>query len=423
MKIHHINARQILDSRGNPTVEADVWLDNGVYGRAAVPSGASTGSHEAHELRDGDEAYGGLGVARAVENIHGDIQSALKGIAADDQFLIDETMIKLDGTENKSRLGANAMLAVSLAAAHAAAKSRGVILYQHINDIAGKPPMSLPMPMMNVLNGGKHATGSSDFQEFMIVPVGARTMAEAVQIGSEVFQALKKLMGSVGYSTAVGDEGGFTYPLTARNTEMLEILEQAVEFAGYTVGMDVVFAIDVAASEFYEEGRYTLQAEQRTLSPDEMIDYLTEIVHTYPVVSVEDGLAEDEWAGWTQLTERLGATQLVGDDLLVTNKSRLERAIQEKAANAILIKPNQIGTLTETLRAIELAQKNGWRTIISHRSGETEDVTIAHIAIGTGAGQIKTGSLSRSERVAKYNELMRLEEIDKKLHLSQPFSS
>lgn len=419
MKIVHIDARQILDSRGNPTVEADVWLEGGVFGRAAVPSGASTGIHEAHELRDGGKAFGGLGVTKAIKNIETEILAVLKGVRADDQFMVDQKMIDLDGTPNKSRLGANAMLAVSLAAAHAAAKARQILLYAHINDIAGNPEKCLPVPMMNVLNGGKHASGSSDFQEFMIVPQHCESYAATVQMGSEIFQALKHEITAAGASTAVGDEGGFTFPIQSANTEMLDLLSKACIAAGYQPGVDVAFALDVAASEFYDKERYILQTENRAITSGMMIDYLEEIAQKYPVISIEDGLAEDDWDSWTKLTNKLGHLQLVGDDLLVTNPERLERAIDLHAGNAILIKPNQIGTLTETIRAIQIAKEHGWRTIVSHRSGETEDVTIAHIAIGTGAGQIKTGSLSRSERTAKHNELMRLELIDPTLKFMQ----
>jgi enolase 1/2/3 len=422
MKITRINARQIIDSRGTPTVEADVWLDDGTMGRAAVPSGASTGAHEAHELRDGEKAYGGKGVLKAVGHIEGEIASALTGMMADDQFKLDQTMIDLDGTANKSRFGANAILAVSLAAAHAAAAARKLPLYKHINDIAGNPKMSLPMPMMNVLNGGKHASNSSDFQEFMIVPIGANSYAQAVQIGCEIFMALKKEIAAGGHSTAVGDEGGLTYPVSS-NTEMLEFLQKATKAAGYIPGKDVAFALDVASSELFTGGGYTLATESRTITNAEMITYLADIAYKYPVVSIEDGLAEDEWQAWTDLTGQLGTIQLVGDDLLVTNPERLQRAINQRAGNAILIKPNQIGTLTETLHAIKLAQDNNWRTVVSHRSGETEDVTIAHLAVGAGAGQIKTGSLTRSERNAKHNELMRIEEGNDSLDIAHPLYS
>lgn len=420
MIIKHIVARQILDSRGNPTLEADVWLDSGVFGRAAVPSGASTGVHEAHELRDGDDAFGGLGVTKAMNNITGEIAQCLRGIRADDQFLIDQKMIDLDGTENKSRLGANATLAVSLAVAHAASKERGIILYSHINDIAGNPPKSLPMPMMNVLNGGKHASQSSDFQEFMIIPVSSDSYSKAMQIGAEVFQSLKHIITKAGHSTAVGDEGGFTYPVSS-NREMFDLLQEACKASGYEPGVDVKFAIDAAASEFYSDGQYTLQSENRKLSPSELTDYYHELLESYPLVSIEDSHDQDDWDNWIDMHKQTGNTQLVGDDLLVTNLKRLEKAIELQACNAILIKPNQIGTLTETIRTIMRAKEQGWNTIVSHRSGETEDVTIAHIAIGTGAGQIKTGSLSRSERNAKHNEIMRLESIDGNLRLFNPF--
>jgi enolase len=420
MKILSIKARQILDSRGEPTVESDVWLDNDIFGRAAVPAGASTGAHEAHELRDGDKAYGGKGVLRACANIEGEIAAHLLGTMADDQYLIDQKMIELDGTDNKSRLGANAILAVSLACAHAAAKARQVPLYKHINDIAHNPTMSLPRPMMNILNGGKHATNSSDFQEFMIIPRLAESYAQAVQVGAEIFQALKREIAAAGCTTTVGDEGGFTYPVKA-NTEMLDLLIKATEKAGYQPGEDVGYALDVAASEFYKDGRYYLKTENRQLSHTEMIDYLTVISQKYPLLSIEDGLDQDEWEAWEDLTKKLGELQIVGDDLLVTNSERLQKAIDLKAGNAILIKLNQIGTLTETIQTLQLAKEHGWRTVISHRSGETEDVTIAHLAIGTGAGQIKTGSLSRSERTAKHNEIMRIESFDQTLSIDNPF--
>jgi enolase len=421
MKIVRIEARQILDSRGNPTVEADVWLDTGVIGRAAVPSGASTGIHEAHELRDGGDAYNGLGVTNAISNINGQINDSLVGAPADDQFMIDQKMIQLDGTKNKSRLGANAILAVSLATAHAAAKERGVLLYVHINDIAQKPKMSVPIPMMNVLNGGKHASHSSDFQEFMIIPTVADSYAKAVQIGAEVFHNLKQIISERGQSTAVGDEGGFTYPVKS-NREMFELLVEACKLAGYEPGAEVNFAIDAAASEFYSDGRYTLASENRDLSPDELTSYYHELLDSYPLVSIEDSHAQDDWANWVRMRQQVNNVQLVGDDLLVTNLDRLEQAIQMDACNAILIKPNQIGTLTETIKAITRAKEQGWNTVVSHRSGETEDVTIAHIAVGTGAGQIKTGSLSRGERTAKHNELLRIEEIDEGLKIVNPLN-
>jgi enolase len=419
MKITDITARQILDSRGDPTLEADVWLDDGSFGRAAAPSGASTGKYEAVELRDGGPAYGGKAVTKAVSFIQGEILDCLKGTAADDQFLIDQKMIELDGTPNKSRLGANSILAVSLASARAAAASRGVLFYSHIGDIAGGPKKSLPQPMMNVLNGGKHASNSSDFQEYMLIPKSAKTYAEAVRIGSEVFHSLKKEIASGGHSTAVGDEGGFTYPVSS-NTEMLDLLQKAVISAGYENGRDVCFAIDAAASEFFQDGEYVLETENRRLSPQDMIEYLSDMSERYPLISIEDGLDQDSWDDWVRLNERLGRLQLVGDDLLVTNPSRLQQAIDMRAGNAILIKLNQIGTLTETIKTIKLAKENGWRTIVSHRSGETEDVTIVHLAVGTGADQIKTGSLSRTERTAKHNELMRIEMADNTLCLAHP---
>ncbi len=419
MKIASITARQILDSRGEPTIEADVWLDNGIFGRAAVPAGASTGTHEAIELRDGEEAYNGKGVTKAISNVQGEILACLKGVAADDQFLVDQKLIDLDGTANKSRLGANAILAVSLAAARAAANARGVLFYVHIADIASNQHKSLPLPMMNVLNGGRHASNSADLQEFMLIPVSAKTYAEAVKIGAEIFQSLKSEIGSSGNTTTVGDEGGFTYPVS-KNTDMLDLLTRATTTAGYRPGEDVCYAIDAAASEFYHDGIYDLKKEQRQLNPQQMIDYLTDISNQYPLRSIEDGLAEDSWEDWVTMTNDLGHLQLVGDDLLVTNPQRLQKAINMKAANAILIKLNQIGTLTETIKTIKLAKANGWRTIVSHRSGETEDVSIAHLAVGTGADQIKTGSLSRSERTAKHNELMRIEEADRSLVLAHP---
>jgi enolase len=420
MKIAGLKARQILDSRGIPTVEAEVWLESGLFGRAAVPSGASTGSHEAHELRDGGEPFGGQGVLKAVANIEGQLADCLHGLMADDQFMIDQKMIDLDGTTDKSRLGANAILAVSLACAHAAANYRQLPLYAHINDIAHNPPMSLPLPMMNFLNGGKHATHSADFQEYMLIPKRAESYAQAIRVGAEIFQALKHEIVSAGASTAVGDEGGFTYPVKS-NTEMFDLLSQATVAAGYQPGVDVGYGLDVAAAELFKDGSYDLKTEDRQLNSVEMIDYLETIARKYPMLSIEDGLDQDAWDAWVDLTKRLGELQLVGDDLLVTNPDRLQQAIDQKAGNAILIKPNQIGTLTETIHTLQLAKQHGWRTIVSHRSGETEDVTIVHLAIGTGANQIKTGSLSRSERNAKHNEIMRIESFDDKLQLANPF--
>lgn len=421
MNIQSITARQILDSRGNPTVEADVTLESGAFGRAAVPSGASTGSHEACELRDGNaHDFNGLSVHKAVAAVNGEIRAALIGKPADDQFQLDRIMIALDGTENKSRLGANAILSVSLACARAAAAERKLPLYRHLNDIASKPQMSLPLPMMNIVNGGKHALGGADIQEGMIIPVGAKTIGDAVRIGAEIFHALKKHLASEGLSTQVGDEGGFAIAVD-QNTQVLELIKLATEQAGYTPGTDVVFALDVASAELYKDGAYHLTRENKVLSAAEMIDWYAQLVRQYPLVSIEDGLGEDDWANWQLLTQKLASTQLVGDDLLVTNLERLNKAIERKSANAILIKLNQIGTLTETIEVINRAKAAGFNTVISHRSGETEDVFIAHLAVGTGAGQIKTGSLSRSDRVAKYNELLRISEQEPDLLLSHPF--
>lgn len=417
MNIESITARQILDSRGNPTVEADVWCRGNILGRAAVPSGASTGAHEAHELRDGGTAFNGKGVTQVVKNIQTEISDALHGIPADDQFKIDEILISLDGTDTKERLGANALLAVSLAVSHAAAAVRKVPLFQHFNDIAGNPEMSIPLPMCNVLNGGAHATNASDFQEFMIIPNGASSYAEAMQRVIEVFQSLKKVLHNKQLSTTVGDEGGFA-PSVSSNTETLELLMEAVTKAGYAPGEDISFALDVAASEFYKNEHYTLATENRSLSATQMIQYLADMSKAYPIVSIEDGLTEDAWDDWETMTKQLSSLQIVGDDFLVTNENRLKMAIGRNAANAILIKPNQIGTLTETLHTIKTAKDAGWNTVVSHRSGETEDVTIAHLAVGTGAGQIKTGSVSRGERTAKHNELLRIEELRPDLKLA-----
>lgn len=421
MNISSIHARQILDSRGNPTVEVDVTLESGASGRAAVPSGASTGSHEAFELRDGDPSkYGGLSVENAVAAVNGELAAALCGKPADDQFALDRQMIAMDGTKNKSRLGANALLAISLAVARAAAAQRHVPLYRHLNDIAGNPVMNLPMPMMNIINGGKHALGGADMQEAMIIPHGAQTFADVVRMGSEIFHALQKELAARELSTQVGDEGGFAVAVE-QNEEVLQLLELATTKAGYTPGSDVLFALDVAASELYKDSHYQLARENASLSSAEMIDRYAQLVQKYALVSIEDGLAEDDWENWQALTEKLSQVQLVGDDLLVTNVERLQKAIELKAGNAILIKVNQIGTLTETIEAIQTAQKAGWRTIISHRSGETEDTFISHLAVGTGAGQIKTGSLSRTDRVAKYNELLRITDLDPAIALSHPF--
>jgi enolase len=413
VKIKNIHARQILDSRGNPTVEADITLDDGSFGRASVPSGASTGTNEALELRDSDpKVYLGKGVLKAVENVNTIIHDALVEIDIASQEELDQKMIDLDGTENKSQLGANAILSVSLAFAKAVANSQKVPLYKYLHTISGSnKPLSLPLPMMNVINGGAHADFASDFQEFMIMPVGARSFSEGLRMGAEVFHILKKLLKENGYETTVGDEGGFAPRVKKGNKESLELISQAVTNAGYKLGEDIVFALDVAASEFYKDGKYILKTENKELSSDEMVQFLEELVNTYPIVSIEDGLAEDDWDGWIKLTNRIGEKiQLVGDDLLVTNTKFLQKAIDLKACNAILVKVNQIGTLTETMNAITMANSANFNAITSHRSGETEDTTIAHIAVGLSTGQIKTGSLSRTDRVAKYNELLRIEE-------------
>jgi enolase len=401
-------AREILDSRGNPTVETDVLLESGVMGRAAVPSGASTGSREAIELRDGDaKRYGGKGVLKAVEHVNTEISEAIVGLDASEQAFIDKTLIDLDGTDTKSRLGANAMLAVSLAVAKAAAEESGLPLYRYFG---GAGPMRMPVPMMNVVNGGAHANNSLDMQELMIVPVGQGSFREALRCGAEVFQKLKALLDSKGMSTAVGDEGGFA-PNVDSHAAAIEMIVEAIGRAGYTAGRDVALALDCAASEFYKDGKYVLESERKALTREEFTDYLADLAGRYPIVSIEDGMAEGDWDGWKLLTGRLGRKiQLVGDDLFVTNPRILREGIQQGVANAILIKVNQIGTLTETLEAIELAKRAGYGTVISHRSGETEDTTIADIAVGTNALQIKTGSLSRSDRVAKYNQLLRIEE-------------
>lgn len=402
-----------MDSRGNPTVEADVILDNGSFGRAAVPSGASTGSNEALELRDNDpKIYLGKSVLKAVKNVNTLISDLLIGIEIESQEVLDQKMIDLDGTENKSRLGANAILAVSLAFAKATAVSKNVPLYEYLHTISNtEKPLSLPLPMMNIINGGAHAEFASDIQEFMIMPIGAKSFAQALQMGSEIFHSLKKVLKENDYATTVGDEGGFAPKVKSGNKESLEMISRAIEIAGYTLGKDVVFALDIAASEFYKDGKYVLKAEGKELSTDEMIAFLEDLVNKYPIVSIEDGLAESDWDGWVKLTEKLGnKTQLVGDDLLVTNTKFLQKAIDINACNSILVKLNQIGTLTETINAIKLANNSGFNAITSHRSGETEDVTISHLAVGLATGQIKTGSLSRTDRVAKYNELLRIEE-------------
>jgi enolase len=401
-------AREILDSRGNPTVEADVLLESGVMGRAAVPSGASTGSREAIELRDGDKArYLGKGVLKAVENVNTEISEAIIGLDAEEQAFIDKALIELDDTDNKSRLGANAMLSVSMAVAKAAAEEAGLPLYRYFG---GSGPMTMPVPMMNVINGGAHANNNLDIQEFMILPVGAGSFREALRCGAEVFHNLKKLVDKKGYPTTVGDEGGFA-PNVAGNDEAIELILKAIEVAGYTPGQDVVLGLDCAASEFYKDGKYILASEKLELDSAGMVDYLATLAGKYPIISIEDGMAEGDWEGWINLTSKIGKNiQIVGDDLFVTNPKILKEGIQRGAANAILIKVNQIGTLTETFAAVEMAKRAGWSNVISHRSGETEDSTIADIAVGLNAGQIKTGSLSRSDRIAKYNQLLRIEE-------------
>jgi enolase len=409
--IASIHARQILDSRGNPTVEVEVVLESGARGVAAVPSGASTGEFEAVELRDGGDAWAGKGVAKAVANVNGEIAAALAGARAAEQGALDRTMIELDGTPNKGRLGANAILGVSLAAAKAAAADSGQPLYRYLAELyGGGEPTLLPVPMMNVLNGGAHADNSVDFQEFMVVPAGASSFSECLRIGTEVFHALKKSLASGGHSTAVGDEGGFA-PNLESNEAALQAVLAGVEAAGYESGADVFIALDPATSEVFENGAYVLEHEGRTLSPEEMASYWEDACSRYPILSIEDGMDEEDWEGWKLLTEKLGeSVQLVGDDLFVTNPERLRRGIEAGVGNSILVKVNQIGTLTETLDAIRIAREAGYTAVISHRSGETEDTTIADLAVATGAGQIKTGAPSRSDRVAKYNRLLRIEE-------------
>jgi len=403
-----VMAREILDSRGNPTVEVDVALACGATGRAAVPSGASTGTREALELRNGRaKRYGGKGVATAVKNVNTTIASALKGVDAADQHHLDQALIALDGTDNKSKLGANAILGVSMAAARAAADAYGLPLYRYLGGVMGR---TLPVPMMNVINGGAHAANNIDLQEFMIVPFGAKSMAQAVQMGAETFQALKKILNKKGLNTAVGDEGGFA-PNLGSNEEALIYIMKAIEAAGYKPGKEIGLALDAAASEFYKNGKYALKSEGLSLSAAEMIDYYDRLIEKYPIVSIEDGLAEQDWKNWEMMTEQLGdVIQLVGDDIFVTNPKILMKGIEEGVANSILIKLNQIGTVSETLAAIEMAKQAGYTTVISHRSGETEDYFIADLAVAVNAGQIKTGSMSRSDRIAKYNQLMRIEE-------------
>ncbi|MES2729617.1 MAG: phosphopyruvate hydratase [Pseudomonadota bacterium] len=401
-------AREILDSRGNPTIEVDVTLESGARGRAAVPSGASTGAHEAVELRDGDQKrYGGKGVLKAVENVNSVLHEAIVGMDAADQLTVDQILLEMDASDNKGKLGANAILGVSLATAKAAAEELGLPLYRHIGGVFSR---ELPIPLMNIMNGGKHADNPIDFQEFMIVPVGADSFSEALQMGTEVFHALKRQLHDAGLNTNVGDEGGFA-PNISSAREALDYVVKAIEKAGYKPGKDIALALDPAATEFYKDGAYHLSGENKVLSTAQMIDYYADLVANYPILSIEDGLAEDDWDGWNAITARLGQkVQLVGDDLFVTNPKRLSRGISEKSANAILVKVNQIGTLSESLETIEMAKRAGMGTIISHRSGETEDATIADIAVAINAGQIKTGSLCRSDRVAKYNQLLRIEE-------------
>ena len=412
MKIASIHARQILDSRGFPTVEADVVLENGILGRAAVPSGASTGTHEALELHDNnDSVYQGKSVEQALANVNDKIAHALLGKDVTEQDSLDQIMLDLDGTENKANLGANAILSVSLAAAHVAALGKQIPLFAYFQELSGTKEPLLPVPMMNIINGGKHASDSTDIQEFMIMPVGASSFHQALEMGANVFHSLGKVLSKKGYSTTVGDEGGYAPHVKAGNKEALDLIIQAVEISGYTLEKDIVFALDVAATELVQDGKYVLQTENKSLDTDAWIGWLIELTKDYPIVSIEDGLAEDDYEGWKKLTHLIGPEmQLIGDDLFVTNPQRIKQGIAEKQANAVLIKPNQIGTLTETITAVKMAKNAGWHTIISHRSGETEDTTIAHLAVGLNTGQIKTGSLSRTERVAKYNELLRIEE-------------
>jgi enolase len=409
--IVEMHAREILDSRGNPTVEADITLKSGATGRAAVPSGASTGSREAIELRDGDaRRYGGKGVKKACANVNGEIRQALLGKEASDQAAIDRTMIDLDGTENKSRLGANAMLSISLACARAAAAEARQPLYRYLNVLGGGVPMQLPVPMMNVINGGAHADNNIDFQEFMILPVGAATFAEALRCGAEVFHALKKVLRGMKLNTTVGDEGGFAPDLQS-NEAALQVILQGIEKAGYKPGVDVCLGIDAASSEFNKNGKYELESEHASLTAEQLIDKMADWVARYPIITLEDGCGESDWAGWELMTKKLGKKiQIVGDDIFVTNTAILQEGIRRGVANSILIKVNQIGTLSETLAAIAMARQAGYTTVISHRSGETEDTFIADLAVATGSGQIKTGSLSRSDRVAKYNRLLGIEE-------------
>ena len=406
--ITDLRGREILDSRGNPTVEVDVVLDSGARGRAAVPSGASTGAHEAVERRDGDKArFLGKGVLNAVESVNTEIADALRGARADDQMMVDRTLIELDGTDNKSRLGANALLGVSLAVARAAAADFGLSFARYVGGVQAR---TLPVPMMNIINGGEHADNPIDFQEFMILPVGAENGSEALRMGAEVFHHLKKALSDAGHNTNVGDEGGFA-PSLSSTEDALGFVARAVESADYKLGDDIVLALDCASTEYYQAGRYVMAGEGRDLDAGQMVDYLADLCGRYPIASIEDGMAEDDWGGWAALTARLGdRVQLVGDDLFVTNPQRLARGIAQGVANSILVKLNQIGTLSETLEAVEMAHRAGYTAVMSHRSGETEDTTIADLAVATNCGQIKTGSLSRSDRTAKYNQLIRIEE-------------
>ena len=420
--ISDIKARQVLDSRGNPTVEADVFLDNGAFGRAIVPSGASTGTYEALELRDGAAEFGGKGVMNAVNNVNTKIRELLVGKVAD-QRAVDEAMIQLDGTKNKTSLGANAILAVSLATAKAVAMAKGLPFYAYVAELAGTlDQMSIPMPMMNVMNGGEHADWATDFQEYMIIPCGAKSINDAIRMGAEVFHALKKVLKEQDYPVTVGDEGGYAPKVKGGNNEPLEHIKKAVELAGFKFGEDIKIGFDIASSEFCEDGKYILKTTGEVKTAEDMILWYEQLANEYPIASIEDGLSENDWANWKILTDRLGSKiQLVGDDLFVTNSEILARGIKEGVANAILVKFNQIGSLTETIDAVMMAKKAGYNTIISHRSGETEDVSIAHLAVGLGAGQIKTGSLSRSERIAKYNELMRIAESNPALPFAKLF--
>lgn len=420
-EIQFVKARWILDSRGNPTVEADVTLEDGSFGRAAVPSGASTGAAEALELRDGGDQFMGKGVSKAVVNINDKIAPAVIGHEASDQAAIDQIMLDLDGTDNKSNLGANAILAVSLATAKASAAAAGLPLYRYIANLTDTKDISLPLPMMNVMNGGAHANWSTDIQEFMIIPVGAPTFQEGIREATEVFHVLAKVLKEKGYPTTVGDEGGYAPNVREGNAEPLHLIETAVTRAGYKLGEDFMLGLDIASSEFYHDGIYDLKVEGKQLDSVGMIEFTKNLIANNPLATVEDALAEEDWANWTKLEAEVGEhTQLVGDDLLVTNVKRLQKAIDEKAANSILIKPNQIGSLTETINAVKLAKANGFTTVMSHRSGETEDTTIAHLAVGLNCEQIKTGSLSRTDRVAKYNELMRIAEMEPSIRFAKP---